>query len=44
MKNNDTELNEHKGEVPVLITFAYHTKGTTTVNFVMNAYAPYQTR
>ena len=27
MKNNDTELNEHKGEVPVLITFAYHTKG-----------------
>ena len=27
MKNNDTELNEHKGEVPVLITVAYHTKG-----------------
>ena len=25
MKNNDIELDEHKGEVPVLITFAYHT-------------------
>ena len=27
MKNNDIELDEHKGEVPVLITFAYYTKG-----------------
>ncbi len=27
MKNNDIELDEHKGEVPVLITFAFHTKG-----------------
>lgn len=27
MKNKDIELGEHKGEVPVMITFAFHTKG-----------------